>query len=242
VLLQSGNPAHEAEAEAVFLKIAEEGPSLGEREAAQQGKLRLRVQQGRLEEATLEAQKVASAQPGPSLLAEAHLILGGAKESELRKHLSENPRWLEDSRAAGEHARLYQEALDYYVSVSVLPEVAPELAVRGLWGALNIHKLCGEESTAAETAKDLVTFFPSSSLARKAEAYLSALPPEILNKPAPKPSDPVVDTSAGDPNEKSHEIETATASVGDSSHPSASGKKRKRSNPKRGQEPFGSLP
>lgn len=165
----------------IFSQIAEGGTDLSDRESAQQGRLRVWIALGRGSDAVLEALKILTRPGGSNLWAEANITLADAKARELAQLLEDNPRWEEDEAAGTERTRLYHESLDFYLLAALLPEVAPGLAARGLWGALAIYVKCDETSRAADTARDLSTLFPGTPFGAKAADFLSTLPTEIQN-------------------------------------------------------------
>jgi len=175
ILLRSAESAHAAQALALFSKIEQEAWNPPERAAAAQGRLRSLVAVGKTEEAAAEAREIIKGAPSTALLCEAKLILAKATEGLLRSLLDQNPRWEQDERVRPERDRLYHEALDSYLYPSLFAGAVSEPAARGLWGAIGIYQLTGEEPLAREAAQDILHLHPSSSAAKSAQTFLANL-------------------------------------------------------------------
>jgi len=171
VLLEEGSLPSCAEALSVFSRVAHEATDTREHEAGLQGRLRAWIMLGLSAEAVAEAEALLKTLTGACLAAEARLVLAAANEAALIHLLEENPRWEEDENVRPERNALYHKTLDLFLQAALLPGGSPELAMRGLWGALGIHRRCGELLLAAETARDLIAFFPSSDFATKANLF-----------------------------------------------------------------------
>lgn len=179
LLLETANTEAVAEALAIFSAVANGACLLRDREAGEQGRLRAWTALGKTAEAVAAAERHLQTATSSNLRAEARLTLAAALESELATHLKKNPRWTEDEAAKKERARLYHEALDDYLLPAILPDVAPDLAIRGLWGAVRIHQQCNAPALAAETAKDLIALYPATKHAIDAAVFLASLPATI---------------------------------------------------------------
>ena len=229
VLLEEGSPLSGAEALAVFSRVALEAADTHEHEAGLQGKLRAWTMLGKTSEAGAEAEALLKTDIGACLAAEARLVLAAANEGALIQLLEENPRWEEDDNVRPERNALYHKTLDLFLQAALLPGGSPELAMRGLWGTLGIHRRCGQLSLAAETARDLIAFFPGSAFALKATLFLESLPSEIREPdpgwPAPASLDLTQTRISPNPNEK----KIHSDSHKDSDPPAATPKRRKRS-------------
>lgn len=173
LLLENGEIESKNRALDIFSAIYKQAHEPTDRASAGQGRLRSLMLLGRLAEALAEAESMLKADAPPSLCAEARLVVAGGHAHNLRAHLEENPRWEEDERAMAERARLRNNALEGYLLAGLDSESPPELAVRGLLGALQIHALCGELSRALEVARDITTIFPRTSGAEIAQAFLA---------------------------------------------------------------------
>ncbi len=228
-LLEEGRLPSSAEALSVFSRVAHEATDAREHEAGIQGRLRAWTMLGLSAEAVAEAEALLKADIGACLAAEARLVLAAANEAALIHLLEENPRWEEDDNVRPERNALYHKTLDLFLQAALLPGGSPELAMRGLWGALGIHRRCGQLSLAAETARDLIAFFPGSAFATKATLFLEGLPSEIREPdptwPAPASLDLTQTRKSPNPNEK----KVHSDSHKDSDLPAAAPKRRKRS-------------
>ncbi len=173
LLMEAEGTESKDEALGIFSTISKEAPEATERAAAGQGRLRTLILSGRSSEALQEAESLLKEGADPALCAEAHLIVAGGHAKKLRLHLEENPRWNEDERAGAERERLRNLALDSCLLAGLGSESPPELAVRGLLGALQIHKLCGDQSRALEIARDIAAIYPGHPGAQIAREFLT---------------------------------------------------------------------
>ena len=110
------------------------------------------------------------------MLIEAKYILATAADASLRKLLTDNPRWAEDSHVIPERHRLYNEALDLYLYPSLFAGSESEAAARGLWGAASIYLLAGESQKALECARDIAALYPHTKTASQAADLIASLP------------------------------------------------------------------
>jgi hypothetical protein len=101
-----------------------------------------------------------------------------------------------------ERARLRNNALDAYLLAGLGFESPPELAVRGLLGALQIHALCGDLSRALEVARDITTIYPGTSGAEIAHAFLARTDPNGSQLPKEATGFTVSSNPAKDMDEK----------------------------------------
>ena len=197
----------------IFSRVTDETSDLSEREAAQQGKLRVWIALGQSSDAILEARRILARPSGPNLCAEARVILADAMSRELDQFLEDNPRWEEDKAAGKERTRLYHDGLELYLLASLLPEIAPHIAARGLWGAMALHVKCNAPWLAAENARDLIAIFPDTAFAGKAADFLSTLPPETQNTTETPFRQPIVHPLQGAaPDNTYHETKNPTVS------------------------------
>lgn len=231
VLLEATTPEETDEALAIFSFVANNANLLRDREAGEQGKLRAWTALGKTAEALSAAHKHLKTATSSNLCAEARLTLAAALETELSTHLNENPRWTEDEAANQERTRLYHDALDYYLLPALLPDVTPDLAIRGLWGAVRLHQKCNAPALAAETAKDLIALYPATKHASDAAAFLASLPAAIREQTGVDPAQK--NTRTEDPHNRtqpSYEEPNASVPVQNTlDSPPAPAKRRKRS-------------
>lgn len=179
-LLSSGKPEVIAQALTLFTSIESSAWDPGSRGRAKQGRLRAMIAGGRAAEAVEEAAELAKITEDPAVLIEANFIRAKAADAALRKLIEENPRWEEDVFVVPEHARLHNEALDLYLHPSLFLGSEAVAAARGLAGGIGIHKLTGDLASARELARDLVGLYPETAEASKAQAFLDALPKDLL--------------------------------------------------------------
>ncbi len=231
VLLEATNADATAEALAVFSVVANGACLSRDREAGEQGKLRAWTALEKTAEALSAAHKHLKTATNSNLCAEARLTLAAALEVELASHLKENPRWTEDEAASQERTRLYHAALDYYLLPALLPGVAPDLAIRGLWGAMRLHQKCNAPALAAETAKDLIALYPATKHAIDAAAFLASLPATIRELSGADPAQKTNRTEGPhDRNHPSYEEPNASVPIQNTlDSPPAPAKRRKRS-------------
>ncbi len=232
VLLESDNTAQREWALPVFAKIAEYAWHPNDRDAARQGKLRALMAINQVPEAVAAASELlkSDAALSPPLAAEARLILGKNTEAELRQLLEENPRWEEDDAVRTKRNRLYHCALDLYLLPALLPDVSPELALRGLWGAFGIHRLCGDQALAAETARDLIAFYPSTTFAKESAKFLDSLPAELRNSDSERDARDAVAKPIGNKKHENASSSSSSQAAPTASAPASSAPhKRKRS-------------
>ena len=149
-----------------------------DRTRAREVRLRAMVASGRAADAVDEATKLAEETEDPEILIEANLIRAQASERQLRKFLQENPRWMEDEYVIDERHRLHAQTLDLYLYPALFHGTDLARGARGLWGAIEVHRLAGDWPNAIETARDLVTFYPSTPEAALANDFLASLPAE----------------------------------------------------------------
>lgn len=173
LLLESKDSSEVMEADHLFSLISKEGPKIEEREAAKQGILRSLIRRGLWVEAAAEADRFLKLQTGPGLEAEARLVAASAAEKALRRHLDEHPRWQRDPFAKSDHLALFNRALNLYLQAALIPNAPADLALRGLWGALELNTRYNHHDQALEIARDLVAFYPKSAFAERARAYLA---------------------------------------------------------------------
>lgn len=150
-----------------------------DRTRAREVRLRAMVASGRAADAVDEATKLAEETEDPEILIEANLIRAQASERQLRTFLQENPRWMEDEFVIDERHRLHARTLDLYLYPALFHGTDLARAARGLWGAIEVHRLAGDWPNAVETARDLAQFYPSTPEAALANDFLASLPPDM---------------------------------------------------------------
>ncbi|HEY8901797.1 MAG TPA: hypothetical protein VIM61_15400 [Chthoniobacterales bacterium] len=182
-LVVSNDPKRAAEALQVFNRIEKEAWNPADRQTAKQGRLRAMVASGNAAQAVVEAGELARNSDDPTVLIEAKFLLAEAAAASLRKLVEDNPRWQEDVLVRPEYDRLYNESLDLYLHPYLFLGSETEAASRGLWGAVKIYQFGGDKKNAAESARDLVTLYPTTRFATLAKEYLARNPVE-----SPKPA------------------------------------------------------
>lgn len=194
LLLTRGSAEDVAKALEVFRQIEGGAWSEADKMRAKQGRLRAMVASGNAMEAVAEAKKIAEEFDDPVILIEANHIMARATADELEAFLKENPRWNEDTREiddAGtrvidQRHKLHRRALELFLYPALFYGADDAKAARGLWGAVGIHRLGGDDAKAMETARDIVQLYPFTPEAKNAAEFLSSLPPELLERDAAK--------------------------------------------------------
>ncbi len=80
--------------------------------------------------------------------------------------------------------KLHKRALELFLYPALFYGSDNAKAARGLWGAVGIHRLGGDDAEAMEVARDIVALYPATPEAKLAGAYLETLPPELLARDA----------------------------------------------------------
>jgi hypothetical protein len=182
VLLASGTQTNARKALDVFTTVENTAWNEEDRMAARQGRLRAMIATGNAAAAVTDALALAKLSEDPAVLIEAKYILAEAADKQLRKLLEDNPRWEEDIHVIPERNRLYHEALDKYLFAVLFFGSHSEEAARGLWGAIGVYKLTGEQAAALECARDLLRLYPQSKYAERTQAFVNSLPKSILKE------------------------------------------------------------
>ena len=164
-----------------LFKIVEEKAWLdSDRNKAREGRLRAMTATGQAEKAIDEAKALAAETEDPEILIEANYLMAQSANKDLREFLKENPRWEIDPNVIGERHRLHNKVLALYLYPSLFFGSNNAKAARGLWGAVGVYQLCGEQQLAIETSRDIVAFYPATPEAALAKAYLDSLKPDQL--------------------------------------------------------------
>ncbi len=194
LLLSRGAADDVEKALEIFREIEGGAWSDAERLRAKQGRLRAMVASGNAFEAVTEAKKIAEEFDDPLILIEANHIMATATADELEAFLKENPRWNEDTReidAAGTRVidlrhKLHRRALELFLYPALFYGADGAKAARGLWGAVGILRLGGDDAKAMEVARDIEQLYPTTPEAKHAAEFLASLPPELLERDAAK--------------------------------------------------------
>ena len=194
LLLTRGAAEDVAKAREVFQQIEHGAWSDTDRLRAKQGRLRAMVASGNASEAVAEAKKIAEEFDDPVILIEANHIMATATADELEAFLKENPRWNEDTReidgtgtrVIDQRHKLHRRALELFLYPALFYGADNAKAARGLWGAVGIHRLGGEDAKAMEVARDIEELYPSTPEAKHAAEFLASLPSELLERDAAK--------------------------------------------------------
>jgi hypothetical protein len=164
----------------LFKLVEEKAWQPSDRDRAREGRLRAMSATGRAEKAIEEAKALAAETENPEILIEANHLMAQAAERQLRAFLKENPRWDIDPNVIDVRHKLHARVLELYLYPSLFFGTNNEKAARGLWGAVGIYQLCGDQQLAIETSRDIVAFYPATPDASHAKAYLTSLSPEKL--------------------------------------------------------------
>jgi hypothetical protein len=164
----------------LFKMVEEKAWQASDRDRAREGRLRAMSATGRAEKAIEEAKSLAAETENPEILIEANHLMAQAAEKQLRAFLKENPRWDIDPNVIEERHKLHGRVLELYLYPSLFFGKNNEKAARGLWGAVGIYQLCGDQQLAIETSRDIMAFYPATPEASHAKTYLASLSPEKL--------------------------------------------------------------
>lgn len=170
VLLLSPEAADREAALAVFAKVEQASWNPADRERAARGRLRAMMASGRLEEASREAEALASTSGDPDFLLETKLLRAEARLAELEKLLAENPRWYQDPPVKAERSRLLNETADLSLYPFLFHGTRRELSAKGLALAHRLYQLVGDKTEAAKVAEDLVAIYPETPEAKSVSA------------------------------------------------------------------------
>ena len=177
-LLASTNSQNTKKALEIFKEVEAKAWNQQDKERAKMGRLQAMLASGKASAAMSEAKEIAISKENAGLLIQAKFIMAQARHKDFLKFLKENPRWKEDPLAIPERHQIYNEVLELYLYPALFFGSDNESAARGLWGAADIYRACGEIPLAIETSRDITTLYPDSSYAAKATEFLSKLPPE----------------------------------------------------------------
>jgi hypothetical protein len=114
----------------------------------------------------------------PAQRSEANLLIGAAAVTELAAFLKENPRWELDPLTRPDYHRLYNLALDNFLSPYLTDGRNASAAARGLSAAAQVYAANGHPAEAKALARDLKELYPQTP-----EAVLAAK--TYLEAPAP---------------------------------------------------------
>ena len=181
LLIESKKKSYAIRAVEIFERIEAEAWDTQDRTRARTGRIRASMAAGNLKEALQEAGQIASQTENPTLILESKLLMAEAAEKKLKDFLKDNPRWKDDALVIPERHRLYDEALALYLFPCLFYGTYSEQAAQGLWGAVSVYQLSNESRLAAETARDLISFYPETRFAANARDYLVKAPPDQLN-------------------------------------------------------------
>lgn len=170
ILLKLNDPARHEEAMVLFREIEAGAWNVADRQRATRGRLMAMIRQGRLEEASLEAEQIERTADEPELVIEIRLLLAEARLASLRKLLAENPRWSEDPPVRAERARLIHEGVDLALFPFLFHGTKRGPSARGLWLAHEIYREAGDEQAARDVATDLTAIYSETPEASKAAA------------------------------------------------------------------------
>ncbi|MFV1995146.1 MAG: hypothetical protein ACC661_06890 [Verrucomicrobiales bacterium] len=171
-LLDRGDAGDTRLARDLFVKI--EGGDWDERRRlrAKQGRLRVLIAMGEIEEAIAEAEVMARETEDPAILLDANFVLAVADFENLRKLVEDNPRWEEDDEVRPERNRLYHRTIDQFLDPHLFHGSETAAASRGLWSAIEIFLFTGEQQQALARARDLAAIYPESEFAARAKDLL----------------------------------------------------------------------
>jgi hypothetical protein len=181
LLIESKKKSYALQAIEIFRRIEAEAWDPEDRTRARNGRLRASMTSDKRSNTFKEAHAIAANAEDPTLMLESKLLLAEASEKKLKDFLKNNPRWKNDVLVIPERHRLYDEALALYLFPSLFYGTYSEQAAQGLWGAISVYQLSNASRLAAETARDLISFYPETRSAANARDYLVKAPPDQLN-------------------------------------------------------------
>lgn len=164
----------------LFTLVEEKAWQASDKARAREGRLRAMTATGKAAKAIEEAKTLAAETEDPEILIEANHLLAQVADKALRAFLKENPRWEIDPAVIDERHQLHRRALELYLQPSLFFGTNNEKAARGLWGAVGIHRACGDEQLAVETSRDILALYPATPEAEQARTYLASLTPAQL--------------------------------------------------------------
>jgi hypothetical protein len=170
ILLKLNDPARHEEAMVLFREVEAGAWNVTDRQRATRGRLMAMIRQGRLEEASLEAEQIERTAEEPELVIETRLLLAEARLASLRQLLAENPRWSEDPPVRSERSRLIHEGVDFALFPFLFHGTKRGPSARGLWLAHEIYREAGDEQAARDVATDLTAIYSETPEAAKAAA------------------------------------------------------------------------
>lgn len=173
ILLQSDDPARREEALSIFNEVEKGAWKVEDRQRAARGRLGVMIKEGRLEEASREAEELVRTVGDADLIIDTRLLLARARAEELKKLLSDNPRWHEDPPVSAERQRLMNEGLDFALYPFLFHGTKHRQAAQGLWIANEIYTVCEDGDRARETLRDIVEIYPDTSFAAEAKTALA---------------------------------------------------------------------
>lgn len=174
ILLQL-DPSQQDEAMSVFDQVEKGAWRLEDRQRAARGRLGVMIKQGKLEEASQEAQEMERTAADPEMQIETKLLLARARVQELNKLLSDNPRWSEDPPVLAKRTRLLNEGLDYSLYPFLFHGTRQRQAAQGLWTAHELYAAGDDKDRDGEVLRDIVEIYPDTTFAGPAAAALSKL-------------------------------------------------------------------
>lgn len=177
ILLQL-DAAQQAEASAIFDEVEKGAWKVEDRQRAARGRLGVMIKQGKIEEASREAQEMERTAADPELQIETKLLLARARLQELTKLLSDNPRWSEDPPVVAERTRLLNEGLDYALYPFLFHGTKQRQAAQGLWTAHELYAAGDDNDRDGEALQDIVEIYPDTNFAGQATAALAKLSAE----------------------------------------------------------------
>ncbi len=159
----------------VFLTVERSDWNKAHLPRAKRGRLRALIASGQVEEATREAQVMASQSEEPEILLEAKYVLATAAFTRLRDLQKEHPRWMEDDDVLPKRAALLHDALDLFLHAYLFFGSEENASAQGLLGAAQVHQFAGDVSNARACAQDILRLYPQTAARPEAERLLNSL-------------------------------------------------------------------
>lgn len=173
ILLQADDAAHREEALSIFNEVENGAWKVEDRQRAARGRLGVMIKEGKLEEASRQAEEMERTVGDPELIIDTRLLLARARLEELKKLIAENPRWDEDPPMRAERERLANEGLDFALYPFLFHGTKHRQAAEGLWIANELYVTCDDADRARETLNDIVEIYPDTSFAAEAKSALA---------------------------------------------------------------------
>jgi len=159
----------------IFRRIEAKAWDEESRVRATQGRLQTLIHLDRIEDAMVEARRMAEEAENPAVLLEAKHVLAEAEFDQLAQLEEEHPRWHLDDEVRPRRNAHFHEALDLFLYPYLFHGSREEAAARGLLGAARVHRFAGDLEKARSCAEDILQLYPDTASREPARALLNEL-------------------------------------------------------------------